>query len=700
MFKFDFLKICITAISLLATTTTGNAFSNTIDTFDGPNPFGLSGCDTFGFIDASEESAFMELRTGPFTVQNAGTHNWFGGVAVPHNMPVTAAGIAQCLGTDVGNITNLQQNGADGTYATDDYIGFKFDLGVAAGGLAQGTHEYKIGTGIIPPDTTAPLLAEVTPVPTPTNDTTPDYIFNSGEAGTVSYGGSCSSATDAATVGNNTVTFTTLAEGTYSDCTITVTDAANNASLPLDVTAFTIDTIVPTVAIVDLPASFSGVTPFEVTIEFSEPVSGLLVDEIVATNAVVSNLSPATGPASVYTVTITPTGAGDITIDVAAGVATDEAGNGNTAAVQAIVGSTTVADTQKVIASYMLNRANHILGNQPDLISLLNGNNGGGGPLGNLSLNANEESMALAFSTSLSKIDQAESKAINDRVALAFAKKEDEEGEDGTQVVEALNTYDTPARGYDVWMEIYGAQGTSGSSDSSLWVGYLGAHYFVTPDLIVGALAQVDWADESDVAAGTSADGTGWMIGPYMAGRIAGTSVAYEARASWGRSDNNVSPLGTYVDSFETERWLASGKISGSFNVEDVTVTPSLEVSYFHETQEAYVDSLTNVIPEQSISLGELRFGPEFSRNITLDNGNTIKPSLGIAGVWNFGVTGDADPSGFALGNSDLRARIDGGITTTNTMGWRFTASAYYDGLGIDDYEALGGKVRLTIPLN
>jgi hypothetical protein len=63
-----------------------------------------------------------------------------------------------------------------------------------------------------------------------------------------------------------------------------------------------------------------------------------------------------------------------------------------------------------------------------------------------------------------------------------------------------------------------------------------------------------------------------------------------------------------------------------------------------------------------------LRFRPEFSRAIKLDNGNMVKPSLGIAGVWNFGITGDADPFGFALGNSDLKARVGRGISMTNTI--------------------------------
>lgn len=95
-------------------------------------------------------------------------------------------------------------------------------------------------------DTTAPTVAEVTVVTTPTNDATPAYTFSSTEAGTISYGGSCSSATTTASVGDNTISFNTLASGTYSNCTITVTDSANNASNVLAVTAFTVDAAAPT----------------------------------------------------------------------------------------------------------------------------------------------------------------------------------------------------------------------------------------------------------------------------------------------------------------------------------------------------------------------------------------------------------------------------------------------------------------------
>ena len=59
-------------------------------------------------------------------------------------------------------------------------------------------------------DVNKPTLAEVTAVTTLTTDTTPDYIFSSTEAGTITYGGDCSSTTTAATNTNNTITFNTL----------------------------------------------------------------------------------------------------------------------------------------------------------------------------------------------------------------------------------------------------------------------------------------------------------------------------------------------------------------------------------------------------------------------------------------------------------------------------------------------------------
>ncbi len=89
-------------------------------------------------------------------------------------------------------------------------------------------------------DTTALVIAEVKAVTTPTTDTTPNYTFSSTEAGTITYGGSCSSSTTSASSGNNTITLVSLSIGTYSDCTITLTDAAGNVSSSLTLSSFTL----------------------------------------------------------------------------------------------------------------------------------------------------------------------------------------------------------------------------------------------------------------------------------------------------------------------------------------------------------------------------------------------------------------------------------------------------------------------------
>ena len=92
--------------------------------------------------------------------------------------------------------------------------------------------EDELETAIVTADknatTTALILEEVTAVTTPSIDDTPDYTFSSTKSGTITYGGSCSSSTTVAVTGNNTITLNTLSDGTYSDCTITVTGNSGN----------------------------------------------------------------------------------------------------------------------------------------------------------------------------------------------------------------------------------------------------------------------------------------------------------------------------------------------------------------------------------------------------------------------------------------------------------------------------------------
>ena len=134
-------------------------------------------------------------------------------------------------------------------------------------------------------DQTAPVISETTPIPSHTKNQTPSYTFTTNEAGTITYGGSCSSSTTSATVGSNTITFNTLSEGTYSNCTISVTDASSNTSSLLSVSSFTVDVTLPVIKLV-------GINPINIYVgqEYIDPgvtalddVDGDISSNIVST---------------------------------------------------------------------------------------------------------------------------------------------------------------------------------------------------------------------------------------------------------------------------------------------------------------------------------------------------------------------------------------------------------------------------------
>ena len=163
--------------------------------------------------------------------------------------------------------------------------------------------------------TEAPVIAEVYAVTTPTSDPSPNYTFSSTKAGTITYGGSCSSETTTATSGRNTITFVTLSAGTYSDCTITVTDSDGNASNTLAITSFTV-TGSP-------DCCSSGSATIEGTVEdnASEALSGVSV--IFAKSGTASSTvttvdngtySKSTLSSGTYTLTFTKSGFVDTTL--------------------------------------------------------------------------------------------------------------------------------------------------------------------------------------------------------------------------------------------------------------------------------------------------------------------------------------------------------------------------------------------------
>ena len=148
-----------------------------------------------------------------------------------------------------------------------------FSIGTNTNSLSLGITLQSTGTdtntGGGSTDTTPPVVSGST-ITTPPNDNTPDFVITSSEAGTITYGGSCSSSTTSAIAGSITVTFNTLSDGIYADCTFRVTDSAGNVSNTWVITPFTVQTISTLAAPDNLSASGASNS---VTLTWN-PVSG------------------------------------------------------------------------------------------------------------------------------------------------------------------------------------------------------------------------------------------------------------------------------------------------------------------------------------------------------------------------------------------------------------------------------------------
>ena len=128
----------------------------------------------------------------------------------------------------------------------------------------------------------------------------------------------------------------------------TLADAAGNELVPTlnsvgSTSAVLVDAVAPTVSIQNAPPAVNSTSPFSVTFQFSEDVTGFVVDDITVTNGSADNFGVV--DAKTYTADIVPTGIGNIAIDVSANIAEDAAGNTNTTAAQVSIIFDTSAPT-------------------------------------------------------------------------------------------------------------------------------------------------------------------------------------------------------------------------------------------------------------------------------------------------------------------------------------------------------------------
>jgi hypothetical protein len=109
-------------------------------------------------------------------------------------------------------------------------------------------------------------------------------------------------------------------------------DTATNTNLAATQFSITYDSILPTTSITSTSSGTTEVPIIPMTVSFSEGVTGSAVGDVTVSNGTLSNFAVVS--ATSYTFDVTATASGAVTVNVAAGVAQDNASNDNSVATQ------------------------------------------------------------------------------------------------------------------------------------------------------------------------------------------------------------------------------------------------------------------------------------------------------------------------------------------------------------------------------
>ncbi|WP_269580828.1 choice-of-anchor D domain-containing protein [Roseibium sp. Sym1] len=398
-----------------------------------------------------------------------------------------------------------------------------------------------------------------------------------------------------------------------------------------------------------------------------------------------------------------------------------------------------IQKTKEVIASFVTNRANTIVSGQPDIVSRLtsgpfgqqSGRNGFNFNVTPYSQSGNFQFSLRAFANSIRRGagsgaaeatadagDRQPGVAAPDRYAafdsfsstgtMSYTAVAPQVAEEDTLAILSGTNGDAPTAatgssyqsGWDFWAQGTFAITNNNNSDSHTGLLFAGVDYRYKDRAVVGLMGQLDVTEENNGSANTSANGVGWMAGPYGVLRVH-QNFYLDGIVTYGQSYNSVNALGLFEDDFRTQRFLLQGGLTGDFKLNETTrVSPFARITYYYEEQESYTDTLGRLIPSQDFDLGRLEFGPKVSWDLQL-NDLLFSPFLSLSGIYDFNKLQDATPTDATLASSDedLRARLEAGAgLLVPGRGIRISGEGFFDGIGTDDFRSYGATLNVTIP--
>jgi hypothetical protein len=640
-----------------------------VDTSRGPAS--RSSTLTLSFVDPSCPGAvFINSARGPAPL-----------ISFPLDSELPTGGVVRISANErlVGlTLSDIQVTNGEATALTPiDALGHEFDVTIAPDGTGNVTVSMAAGASNDVTGNDSPAISKSFTVDTPPIATTSDapeilagaidvqLSFNEDVTGLTASRFIVSNASVALAGGPRNFLVTVTPDGTGA-VSVGLPAGAGQDSNGNPTAAITLLSNVPvdlTAPTVTLSSATSDIrSPFTLNVVFSEDVTGFSLDDLALTNAVASDL--VADDAQNYRVTITPTVGGAFSVAVNAGAAQDSAGNESE-------GSATfeadfvdeVAIRNEVLSateSFLTLRADQLLNAEPDLSGRLSASGKRGALSG-------------------SGVDGNLNMAIN-----------------GTMTLDSLGA-DFGAHDMMKRLGLWGSLGWSKTDaedfSSNVLLVHGGIDYQLTDKRTIGILAQMDYADQSNDVARLSADGDGYMIGPYLVNRFE-SGLVLTARASWGAGETDLVTHDNVMNSFGSERSLYRLGLSGAYELGNRwTLTPAGNVIWFNEETDAYVNPQLVAIPGVEIEVGRTVFGPSFDKHLDATKYIAFAPSFGADIVYDFNdarVDRLNNIYGDVLKEFRVRPNAGARLKVGRLLG---TIDGYYDGLGTDGYESYGVTV-------
>lgn len=300
-------------------------------------------------------------------------------------------------------------------------------------------------------------------------------------------------------------------------------------------------------------------------------------------------------------------------------------------------------DPSAQIAQFSMNRAQHLLAHQPDLLRGLSPDASGsfGAQINNVSRN-------LSFSTRKSQ---------------------------------------------PVWGSVAYSESDAGGTKTSYAHMAVGAHLYRTSDAFAGIMLQYDSAEDK-AATGEWIKGDGWLIGPYFGKKLAGQNLYFGGSALFGNTDNTVSPLGTYADDFSGQRVLLSFDVEGRLDYDRFALFPNMRLTYLKDSQDAFLDTFGTPVQAQSIEMMALDFGVDFEVPVAAGAGELTLLG-GLTGQWQ-DVSAGGGASAFVQNTDRFTGRVDLGLRYLGKNGVELSGGGFVAGIG-SSREIYGAKLDLAI---